>query len=893
MTALLRQAYAVALYLYPPSFRQRHGQEMRQFLAADLANRGPSVRVLARAAGDLVVSIPREWRRAATRSRAIRPTHLTHSRQLMTMMLLQDFRYAVRLLAKSPGFTVAAVAALALGIGANTAIFSLAEATIVRPVHVHQPERLAVWSWSSSYPDYQEYTKRTDVFDGVAAIGSAGRVNVVIDGAAELVPAAFVSGGTFDVLGVRTALGRTIGPADDVFNGPVVAVLAHDYWRTRFAGDPNVIGRTVRLNGAPVTIVGVLDRHFRGTSLASKPSVYVPTGAFPRLQTGFFSRVNALTARGFVWLTVIGRLRPDVSPESAASTMTALYAQLHPPPPGKSPEPLRLEPLSARALGRSAADVRRFVLLLAGAVGVTLLIGCANLANLLTARAAARRRDVGVRLALGATRGRVVRQVLLESVTLSTAGGVAGLAVAAVALETFSSLQLPGGIPIGPMGAQLSAPVLLATAALSVLTGVLFGAVPAWRTAGTDVLLSLRADPRTASSGAGIRGALLAAQVSLSLVLLTGAGLFTRSLQAALETDLGFDADRLLSVSTNTGLGRYDDARARSFYAEALARIRALPQVESAAWASMMPTRTSWVNQTTIEGYVTAPGEDVTVNMSHVGPGYFATLKTPVREGRELSAEDAASAPLVAVVNQSMADKYWKGRSAVGGRFEHHGRSVTVVGVVENSVDRDLRDAPRPFAYLSFDQWLSGKGSIATDSAHLFVRTRGETAAAIPLVREQMRALDPQLPLYDIAPFEDRVAALVMTQRMGVTLLGLLSALALALAAVGVYGVASYLATLRTREIGIRMALGSDRQRIAILIVKQSVMPIAAGIAGGTALALWAARAAASFLYGVRPGDPVTLLAAVSVIVSVGLLATYLPARRAARIDPMIALRID
>ena len=804
-----------------------------------------------------------------------------------------DLKHAVRLLVQSPAFTIAATLTLALGIGANTAMFTLADATLLRPLQIREPDRLAVWTWSSAYPDYQEYRKRTDVFEGVAAVAGGGRLNFVVDGVSELATGVFVSGNAFDLFAVGAVAGRALLPADDVPNGPLVAVLGYDYWRKRFGGDPSVVGRTFRANGRPVTIVGVMQKGFRGVTLGSNPSLYIPVAVSGQVRTGFFARVDALKSRDLVWLTVIGRLRPDVTLETAAETMTGVYAQFHPLAPGTKREAVQLEPLPARALGRAAKDVKRFIAVLLGVVGLTLLIGCANLASLLLARSAARRVEIGVRLALGATRSRIVRLMLTESVLLSVAGGAAGIAVAALTLRLLTTYELPGGMAIENLRLDLDGVALAVTLGLSLLTGLVFGALPAWRAATTDVLVLLRDQSRSTTSRSRARGILLGAQVALSLVLLSGTGLFARSLLSALDSPLGLTVDNLVTASVNVGLARYDEGRASQYYAAALERVRALPQVESAAWAGMVPTRNSWVNTTNIEGHSEPSGKAVTVAMSHAGPGYFKTVGTRVLAGREFSETDAGSAPLVAVINDAMARKYWAGRNAIGGRLEMGNAWRTVVGVVDNTVAEQIQEQPVPFAYLAFNQALSGKEGIATDPAHLFVRARDDAAAVIPLVREQLQAIDPGLPVYDVELFEESVRTLMMPQRMGVALFTLFSTLAVALATIGIYGVASYVASSRTREIGVRIALGATRGAVRRMILLQGIRPVAVGIGAGLALAIYSSRAAKAFLLDISPFDPLTFIAVTILLAVIAVAASYLPARRASRIEPVVALRTE
>ena len=879
---------SLLLWLYPPAFRRQCGAEVLQFVRTAAAG-NTSSNVIWMVVVDALRSLVTEWRVALGRPPVSSSPPQSPPGEPMRN-LIRDFVIAARVLAKSPGFSTAAVLTLALGIGANTAIFSLAHATLLRPLDVERPEQLVAFSWSSSYPHYQAYTKRTDVFDGVIAAGGTSRVSLAVDGASELAPTAFVSGNTFEVLGVGPALGRMLQPADDVPNGPVVAVLGHGYWRSRFRARADVIGRTLSINGKTATIVGVAREGFRGTSLFANPAAYVPLTASTQVRTGLFTRAPVLTAPGFVWLTVIGRLKDGVPLSQAESAMDALYQELQPARPGDRAERLVLQPMTIRALGSSAASVRQFVLLLGGVVVLTLLIACANLANLLLARAAGRRREVGVRLALGAGRGRVIRQMLAESLVLSAVGGVLGLAVAALALRVLDAYELPGGLSIAGMGLELDRDALLLMAALSLLTGLLFGAAPAWRASRTDVMVSLRDDTRGARARTGLRSALVGAQVALSLVLLIGSGLFVRSLVQALNVPLGFRTEGVAMASVNLNLVRYDQGRSRQFYEAALDRVRALPQVKKAAWTSVVPTRGGMMFDLQAEGYQPAAGEQMTFDVSQVGPGYFDVVGTRIINGRGFTPSDKDNAPKVAIINEYAARRYFDG-NAIGRKLKQGRQAawITIVGVAENTRVSRLDETTRPFVYLPFDQSIDSIFSI--DSAHLLARTDGDVDALVPLLAGQLRSVDPVPPIYDVRTFDEAVRGLVMPQRMGVALLGFFSTLALILAAVGIYGVASYVSALRTREIGIRMALGASAGSVRRMMVSAGAVPIALGVAAGLAAAFYASRLVRTFLLDVSPFDPLAFAGATAVLVVVALTASYFPARRASNIAPMQALR--
>ena len=882
MSRILERIYSVLLYAYPPDLRRQHGADMRQCAHDALSRRGAGAGL--RLVTDLLVSVPREW---ALILKGIRMSTWIHG-------LTRDVAYAVRLLARTPGFTVAAVLTLALGIGANAAIFSLADATLLRPLKVANPSELYMLKFSTSYPDFQSYTKLENLFTGVIAT-SGTPLNVTADGRADLVnwqDGSFVSGNYFGVLGLPPAAGRVIGPADDVPNGPTVAVLGYRWWQSRFGGDLAVIGKSIRVNNAPVTIIGIAPKGFHGTSLFQSIKLFLPITHSPQVRTGFFSSPQMLTTRRMVWMNVIVRLRPGVTPQQGAAAIESVYRQVQPLKPGAKAEPFELEPLRTRALGGAGApNLVTFVMLLGAVVALTLLIGCANLANLLLSRATARRREIGVRMAIGASRAHIARQLLLESMVLSAIGGAAGLYIASLAMDLLGRFRLPGGVDIAALGLDLSPPLLLFTGGLGCATGLVFGIAPALRAARTDVLGTLRDDARATSARSGLRSTLVAIQVALSAVLLIGTGLFLRSLVQSLNVPLGFQMDGVAAASVNLGAARYDAARARTFYDEALTRVRQLPGVVSASWTAVIPSVGGRMFTTNVAGYQPRPDEEVRFYYSSVGPDYFKTTGTRLLRGRIFTDADVPTAPQVAIINETAAKKYWAGRDPLAGRLVGDDKiPFYVVGIAEDTKVDGLDGDPPPFVYLPFTQDEQGA---TRSTAHLLVRTTGDAEQIVGPLAEQLRGIDRDAPVFDVSSLAWRLRDLVMPQRMGVTLFGLFSALALTLAAIGIYGVATYVATLRTRELGIRIALGADRGRIRTLVLRQGSRPVLAGLAAGLLIAAVASQAAAAFLRGVPPRDPVTYAAVAVLLAAIALVATWIPARRAARLDPIQALRQD
>jgi len=809
--------------------------------------------------------------------------------------LLFDLRYAARVLAERPAFTLAAVATLAVGIGATTAIYGLADRTLLHPLPVADLGRLVSWSWSSSYPDFEDYAADERVFSRLFAEAGIEAVSAAAGSGTELVSADLVSGDYFGGLGVGAAAGRVIGPTDDVPGGPLVVVLSHGYWQRRLGGSPSAIGSTIRLNGSPATVVGVAARGFRGISLRSSPDLWAPLRPGQALASNrFLLRPDLWTSRGVTWLKVYGRLRPGVDPVQAAAAMDAVYRESHPPRSGREPERLVLHPLRARALGLdAAADLERFVLLIGGVVFFALLIACANVANMLLVRATERRHEVGVRLALGASRGRLVRQFMTESLLLGACGGLLGLAVAHGLLGLLSAYQLPGSVPIADMSLTVNGGVAAFGVGLSLGTSLVFGLLPALSTSAARPLDAVRAFGRAVTGSGRLRAVLVATQVALCLVLLAGVGLFARALERALSIDLGFDVGPVAVGAVNPGLERLTTDQMLDDFGRIVRRLEALPGVESAAWASAIPMRGTIMSDFRVEGYEPSDGEEMFVLQNYVWPGYFRALGIPITRGRPISAGDGPSAPPVVVVNEAFARRYFAGENPIG-------RHVTtgwdapfdaeIVGIAADSHWHEVQETPKPFVYLAFAQVAD---QIGAGRAWLVVRAPGIAAPVAGRLAAEVSGVDDRLATYQVGTYDEILAERLMPQRMGLMLLGLFGTTALLLAAVGIQGVASYAVTKRRREIGIRLALGAEPARVRALVLRQSLLPITIGLALGLLVTALASPLAERFLYGLDPLDPVTIGLVGLALAALATLAGDIPARRAMRIDPAETLRVE
>ena len=807
--------------------------------------------------------------------------------------MFQDLRYGLRMLLKKKSFTVIAVLSLALGTGANTAIFSLVNTVLFRPLPVDNPQQIVALNNiaetlqlfpSFSYPNYKDFRDRNDVFSGLIAYRYTP-LSLSHDGINERVWGYAVSGNYFEVLGVGSALGRVFSPDDDrTPGGHPLAVMSYKCWLQRFGRDQNIVGKSVRVNGRGYTVIGVAPQGFYGTEIVSAPDLFFPMAMQEQLELGN----NWLNNRGADNVFVQGRLKPGVAVAQAQTALNALASELGREFPDFN-EGRRVALSPPGLIGMAfRGPVLGFAGLLMAVVGLVLLLACTNLANLLLARATERRREIAVRLALGATRFRVVRQLLTESLLLALAGGALGLPPALWLVSLATAFKLPLNIPVA-IEIFVDYRVFVFTFVLSVATGVLFGLLPALQATRTDLVPSLKDD--VAFGGhrrSWLKSSLIVAQVSLSLVLLVGGGLMMRALEKAQSINLGFETKNAVEISFDLRLQGYESAQGKEFQKQLLERVRALPGVQSAGIADMIPVDLHFSRAAVfVDGMALERAVNVPTAMSNrVSPGYFQTMGTRLLEGREFTEQDDEKAQRVAIVNETFARRFFPGENAIGKQFSLYrpdAAKLVIVGVVQDGKYGGLNEDPKPF--VGRPLWQSNVGSTS-----VIARGFGNEQELKAAVIREIQQLDPHLPM-SASTLVEKMALPMLPARIAASLLGGFGLLALALAAIGIYGVISYAVSSRTREIGIRMALGAQTTAVLNLVLGQGMRLTLVGVAIGLVAALALTRLLKSLLFGVSATDPITFAIASFLLIAVALLACYLPARRATKVDPMVALR--
>ena len=815
--------------------------------------------------------------------------------------MLHDLRYGLRMLAKSPGFTIVAALSLALGIGANTAIFSMVNVILLKPVPVSEPDRLvSVFMLDQRNPgnlpfshlNYKDVRDHNQVFSGMAAFSFA-QLNWSNATESEQIPAQVVSGNYFSLLGAEPALGRAFAHEEDEKPTPVV-VVSHGFWERSLGSDPAIVGRTLTLNRTPFTVVGVGRRGFTGTLLGGGPSVWVPMSMHDVVQPNF----NWYEQRRGLFLFAVGRLKPNVSVAQASANLKTVFAQLEQafPNDNKSRSAGAVSLLQARlnpqGIDGDNGGVVQISMILMTVVGIVLLIACANIANLLLARASRRRREIAVRLALGANRPRLVRQLLTESTLLSLVGAGLGLLLAQWLLGALISADLPLPLPVGEE-LSLDGRVLFFTAALAIATGLLFGLAPALQASRADVVPVLKNENVPSADGRrgrllGLRQVLVVVQIALSLVSLVAAGLFVRSLQGSHRIDPGFETSGVLVMNFNLGREGYTLERGQALYREMAERVSTLPGVHRAAIAQSAPLDGGLRRSVMPEGADTTTQDRILVQVNSVSPGYLDAMGIPLQRGRDFTDTDVQGTPKVVIVNETMAARFWPGHDAVGKRFTFFGDDdfTTVIGIARDAKYNAVAEDPTPFIYQPLRQNYS-------PAAVLHVRAAGAAGLAAA-VRREVQQLDPTLSVFDIRTLEDQVSDSLGPLRINVILLSIFGLLALVLASVGLYGVASYSVTQRTREIGVRMALGAQSSTVLRLVLARGLLLVGIGLATGIAVAfVLSVVIPADLLTHVGARDPLTFAATSALLGGVALIASFIPAWRATRIDPLVALRTD
>ncbi len=823
--------------------------------------------------------------------------------------LWQDVRYAIRMLTKNPAFSFVAILSLALGIGANTTIFTLVNAILLNPLPVKDISRVVevdtvdtktrvtaanATKLGMSYVNFQDYARQTpQLFSAMTCV--VGPFPLTWSGGAEprQLQGQMVSASFFDLLGLRPAAGRFFLPDEDTKpGGNNVAVLSYSLWTNKFGANPDTIGQVLTLNATPLTIVGVAPNGFKGTfTFNNAEEIWVPVSMYPQMLAGFFK--DNFNTRRFLATVVYGRLKDGVSITNAEASLKTIAAGLESAYPrdngGRS---IALTPLAEAAVGvNQRGQITLAGGLMMGIVGLVLLIACVNLANLLLAQAASREKEIGVRAAMGASRGRVIQQLLTESLVLAFLSALAGLAIAYIGRSILWSFR-PPFIRDSDLDLGFDSHVLLFTLSVALLTAVLIGVAPALKAARPNLIEVLKVGGRGNTVGwasSPFRSMLVVTEIALALVALVGAGLFVRSMQNAQRIDPGFESTKLFMFNFDLGALHYDEGRGQQFFRAAIERAKTSPGVESATIADAPPLIPAFSRTIFPEGQDEASGYRGTLTqVNDITPTFFETLRIPLVAGREFTDADRLETKQVVIANEAMAKHFWPNENAIGKRFHFHGDAGLreIVGVVRNTVENNFGEEPQPVAYLPLTQNYS-------PAAIILVRTSGRPEAVISSVRSQVQQLDSNLALTNVQTIGEVIDQGLWAPRMGAALLAVFGGLALILAIIGVYGVLSYSVNQQTREIGIRMAMGAQTGRVLRLVVGQGMRLACAGLILGLLVAFAAMRVLGSLLFGVSSHDPLTFVGVSLVLALAAVLACYIPARRATKVDPIIALRYE
>jgi putative ABC transport system permease protein len=815
--------------------------------------------------------------------------------------LWKDLSYAWRMLIKSPGFAIVAVLALGLAIGANTAIFSLFNGVMWRPLPVKDPQQLVVVAAKQgsldfmiplSYPDFQDYRQLKTVFSDMCGYVPSP-VNLQTEGRPTRAWAELVTGSYFSMLGLEAARGRTFAADEGWVPGKdALIVLSYKYWQTRFGGNPEVVGRTVQLNKHPFTIIGVAPERYHGAYYFLEPDFYIPVTSMGLLDP---KTADDLNKRGATYLRILARLQPGVTPTQAIAAAQPTDRRLAQefPDSHKDMSLVVIPELGARPEPGLGPFMSKAVWVFMSLAGLVLLIACANVANLILARANGRRKEIAMRFALGASRWRMIRQLLTESVLLALCGGIAGLVFARWAALALMSIRIPTDLPLHLFDLRVDWRVFAFGFLAALITGIVAGLLPALQAQRTDLADTLKVGGRSGGGSTGhhrFRNALVVAQVAVSLLLLACAGFFIRSFQNSANVDMGFRVDHTLMISMDLGLQGYSDERGQQFYKQVSDRVKSLPGVRDAAFTAYIPMgyENDIVNiYPDGQPADNKSGAETSFN-NEVQPGYFRSLGVHVIKGREFTDADSATSPKVAIVNETFANKIWPGQDPIGKTFrtEKHGPAIQVVGLTRTGKYAFLYETPQLFAYFPLAQHYVA-------AATLMVYSQDDPLRLVGPVRDQIQQLDTSLPVFDVNTMEAHVeyGKPLLPARLGAMLVGAFGMLGLVLATVGVYGVVSYSVSQRTQEIGIRSALGAQRSNVLGMVLKQGMTMSLTGTAIGIVLAFLLFRGLHSVLYGVASTDLATLAAVSTLLLAIAFVASYIPALRATQVDPVVALR--